>query len=92
MESGAGRTRRRTRARNDRVTVAWGFTEAQMAVFRAWFDDETTGIAGGASWFSVTLEVGTGGAVAVEARFVKMWKASKPAAMHWDVSAQLEIR
>lgn len=92
MEAGAARVRRRTRARNDRVTVVWGFTDAQMAVFRAWFDDETTGIAGGAAWFTVTLDIGTGSVVSVEARFSGIWQATKPARLHWDVTATLEVR
>lgn len=92
MEVGAPRSRRRTRARNDQVSCTWGFTDAQMAVFRAWFDDDATGISGGASWFSIVLDVGTGSAVSVEARFVGIFKATKPAALHWDVSAKLEVR
>ena len=50
MEAGLPRVRRRSAARNDQVSVAWRFTDAQMATFRAWFDGDC---ANGASWFTV---------------------------------------
>jgi len=92
MEAGAARVRSRTKARNDQVSVKWGFTDAQMGVFRAWFDNATTGITRGSAWFTVTLDIGSGAATSVEARFVGTFKATKPAALHWDVTAKLEIR
>lgn len=92
MEVGAARVRSRTKARNDQVSVKWGFTDAQMGVFRAWFDDAATGVARGSSWFTVTLDIGNASVASVEARFVGVFKATKPAALHWDVTAKLEIR
>lgn len=92
MESGAARQRRRTTARNDKVTVSWVMTDAQAAIFRAWFEDDAAGAAGGAAWFGVVLMLGTGGAVSVEARFVKPPDLSLIAAKLWTVSGELEVR
>jgi hypothetical protein len=90
MEVGAARTRSRTRARNDRLDLSWIFTEAQMAAFRAWFDDEATGISGGASWFTISLNLG-GATSVVDARFQAMWKTQKEGNA-WRMSATLEVR
>jgi hypothetical protein len=46
METGAQRARRISRARLDRVATAWRFTDAQMAVFRAWHEDAPWSLAG----------------------------------------------
>lgn len=93
MEVGAARTRRRTRARNDRVDVRWLFTDAQFVIFRDWFDDDAAGAAGGSAWFYIRLNIGTGGVQTVEARFVGIFKRGDftPPDV-WQVSATLEIR
>jgi hypothetical protein len=92
MEGGAARTRRRTSARNDKVSVTWRMTDAQLAILRAWFEDSTTGISGGAGWFTVSLPIGTTGLVSVEARFIGPFKASNITALIWSVTAELEVR
>ena len=46
MEVGAARSRRITRARNDQVSVAWSLTDAQMAIFRDWFEDDAEAAGG----------------------------------------------
>lgn len=92
MEVGAARVRRRTSARLDRVTLSWIFTDAQLATFRAWFENDSTGAAGGASWFNVNLAIGTTGLVAVQARFVGVYKADHLGALIWSVSAEVEVR
>ena len=91
MESGAARTRRRTTARNDHVTVAWVMTDAQLAIFRAWFDNPSQA-AGGASWFTIRLAIGTTGLVSCTARFISGYKVSHLTNLNWSVSANLEIR
>lgn len=92
MEMGAPRVRRRTAARNDRVAVGWLFTVAELDTFRDWFESASTGIAGGASWFSVALDVGTGTTLAsVEARFVGPFQAARDG-NKWRVTATLEVR
>lgn len=89
MEAGAARVRRRTSARNDKVTLAWVFSNAEFIQFREWHD---TTINGGASWFSITLNVGMASS-SVEARFSETFKASALSSnLHWKVSASLEIR
>lgn len=92
MESGAPRVRRRTTARNDKVNASWMLTEAQLDTLRDWFDDASTGIAGGSAWFTVALAVGTGTRQAsVEARFVGPFQAA-PVGQLWRVTASLEVR
>ncbi len=91
MEAGAARVRRRTRARNDVLDVSWRFTQAQMAAFRSWFEDGVSGIAGGSSWFSVTVDVGGGALEIKECRFKGAWKAEREH-VFWKVTAQLEVR
>ena len=62
-----------------------------MAEFRQWFDDDISGIAGGASWFDISLDIGDGSATTKESRFKGMWKASRDSSA-WRVSGQLEVR
>lgn len=91
MEVGAPRTRRQTKARNDRVTLEWSFTDAQMAIFRAWFDNDSEA-AGGASWFTIDLAIGDTGMESHEAKFDGIWKGSLQDGLNWRVSATLEVR
>ena len=91
MEVGAARTRRRTSARNDKVGVNWIFSDSEMAIFRDWFDDPAQ-CAGGSAWFATKLALGTGGVVAVEARFVGIWKSVVIPPLMWSVTATLEVR
>lgn len=46
MEVGMARVRRVTFARQDIVDMAWRFTDAEMAAFRAWWNDEPWSLAG----------------------------------------------
>ena len=91
MEGGAPRMRRRTKARNDKISPAWVMTDAQLAIFRAWFDSDT-GAAGGSAWFTASAAIGTGGIVAIEARFVDIFSASRQGSLVWAVTAELEVR
>ena len=92
MEGGAARARRRTTARNDKASAAWYLTDAQLAIFRAWFDNSETGAAGGAAWFSISLPVGSSGMTTVTARFIGTYTASYSDNSCWTVTAELEIR
>jgi hypothetical protein len=92
MEGGAARARRRTAARNDKVSASWVFTDAQMALFRPWFEDPVAGAGGGAVWFAISLPIGTGGVASVTARFIWPFTATYLAGMSWTVAAELEIR
>lgn len=91
MEVGSPRVRRRTNARVDTVSVSWTFTAAQMAEFRTFFDDNTTGLAGGVAWVTINLDVGEGAFQSCEARFIGPWQATRNA-QYWNVSARLEVR
>lgn len=91
MEAGAPRARRRSAARNDRIAVAWVFTDAQMATFRTWFDDPAEA-AGGANWFYLNVIIGAGGLMSMQCRFVDIWKAQMVSGSIWNVSATLELR
>lgn len=91
MEFGAARARRRSYARNDRITVGWVLTDAQMDIFRTWFENDAEA-AGGAAWFSISLRIGDTGATTQEARFLGPFSASLQKASLWSVTAQLEVR
>ena len=92
METGTPRVRRRTSARLDKLNADWHFTEAQFDTFRDFFDDATTGLAGGASWCTMVLKVGAGGAASYDARFVGAYSAELVSGTMWRVTAQLEVR
>ncbi len=91
MEVGSSRTRRRTAARNDKISLMWKFTDAQMAIFRAWFDNPAEA-AGGSAWFDMTIAVGTTGLDAKVCRFAGIWKAVPRPGLNWIVTAQVEVR
>jgi hypothetical protein len=91
MEKGASRSRTLTAARNDKVNVSWLFTDAQMAIFRAWFDNPSEA-AYGSAWFSLSLAIGTGGVISKTVRFAGIWKSTLLPGMNWRVTATLEVR
>jgi len=92
MEAGASRARRTTRARNDKVSLSWAMTRVQFEEFRAWYDDDTDGAAGGAAWFPISLDIGTGGAILVSAKFAKIYDASMVDPDLWKVTGNVEVR
>ena len=89
MEVGAPRVRRITAARLDDYPLSVNLSDAQMAIFRAWWDDDA---AGGAAWFTMTLWTGDGGAQSVEARFNGHWKADMVGNHRWLVTGTVEVR
>lgn len=92
MEAGAPRVRRKTTVRDDRLSVTWILTDAQLDTLRDWFDDAVSGIAGGSAWFSTSLAVGGNTLIETkEARFVGPFAAAR-LGLHWRVSATLEVR
>lgn len=91
MEVGASRKRRISKSRDDRVNVEWTFTDAQMAIFRTWFDDDAEA-AGGSAWFSMDLYIGESGITTQEACFNGIWKSSLLGGVNWVVTATLEVR
>lgn len=92
MESGAARTRRRTFARNDQIDVSWQLTDAQMATFRTWFENGSTGAAGGAGWFTISLPIGATGITSCTAKFMDGYKFVYKDGFRWIVSGKLELQ
>ena len=90
MEVGS-RARRRSFAKFDIVPIQWDMSDAQMAIFRAWFDDPAEAD-GGAGWFFASFLLGNGGFETVEAKFSGPYKAVYVPHMHWAVTGQLEVR
>lgn len=89
MDGGMARQRRRTAARNDRVSVSWVMRDAQAAIFRQWFDVDCDG---GAAWFNVRLALATGGMVDTEARFTRPPELAGMGGLIWSVSGEVEVR
>lgn len=84
MEVGQ-RVRRYSTSRTHQISVLWSFTDAQMAEFRDWYEDNE------AAWFTITLATGDGGNITTEARFNEPWDATFIPGPHWNVSAMLEV-
>ena len=91
MESGAARSRRRSYARLDRVQVGLILSDAQMDIFRTWFENDAEA-AGGSAWFDISLRIGNTGATAQSARFIGSFQANLLKSDKWAVSAQWEVR
>ena len=92
MEVGSSRARRRTKTRQATLSVLWLFTEEQFKTFNDWFYAEGTGIAGGSSWFDITLLTGTGALASRPARFKDGAFKADLNGVIWTVNASLEIR
>ena len=92
MEVGPARQRRRTAARNDQISLTWEFDDAEMAIFRDWFDDAAEA-AGGDAWFTgLSLATGNTGLTAEECRFIGAWTGVPLPGLRWNITAKLEIR
>lgn len=93
MDAGNTRARRRTTSRKDIFPVAWVLDQTDMATFRAWFDDSSTGANGGQAWFAMGLLTGDSASKqTVTCRFSGPWKADYLGKGFWSVTAQLEVR
>ena len=101
MDRGNARARRRTSARVDEISCSIRVTNDQFILFRAWFDDDDAGAAGGAGWFSVSIATGmnTGVVLATQsARFIGGQNGPYQAGMipgsnnDWEISFKLEVR
>lgn len=89
MEAGSPRTRLRSQADLDHVTLTWNFTADEMASFRTWFRQD---ISHGASWFELTVDLGNGLIETRACRFLSVWKSTRRAGGGFDVNAQVEVR
>ena len=88
METGAARHRLRSLSVNYQVTSEWRFTQDGLAIFDAWWAQNTRM---GEQWFVMPLAVPLD-IQAVEARFLGPWQAELLPAKRWRVSARMEIR
>ena len=89
MEKGAPRTRRTTKTRLDACQFSVNMSDAQMAIFRAWWDDDADG---GNAWITISLWTGDGGASTVEAKFKGPWQTNIVGNHRWLVSGTVEVR
>ena len=89
MEVGSPRTRLRSQAELDHVTVSWIFSDADMTAFRAWFRDTA---ARGSAWFSLDLKLGNGGIETAECKFLGIWKSTYIGGGFFNVTGQVEVR
>ena len=92
MDKGSARTRRITSVRNDNVDVTFDFTDAQFHTFRQWWDDASTGIAGGSIWFTMNVALGNTSITNETVRPVGGYKATLSQGMYWNVTLKLEVR
>ncbi|SEO64437.1 hypothetical protein [Nitrosovibrio sp. Nv6] len=88
MESGPARQRQRFTYTPEELTVSWKFTAAEMAIFRAFWQDT---IHRGTDWFVMTLDTGDG-MIAYDTRFTKPYKYEARPGMNWIVSGEIEVR
>jgi hypothetical protein len=88
METGAARHRLRSLSVNYQVTAEWRFTQDGLAIFDAWWAQNTRM---GEQWFVMPLAVPLD-IQAVEARFLGPWQAELLPAKRWRISARMEIR
>jgi hypothetical protein len=94
MEVGPARVRRTTTVRNDTITLSWVMTDAQFLAFRSWFENGSTGLAGGVEWFTgLELATGSGIQTSLECRFVGTYEATlMQSVMRWSVTGSVEVR
>jgi hypothetical protein len=88
MEQGPARQRREFTQVPTKIPVKWRFTDAEYAVFDAWY--QWKGKAG-AEWFIIPLRSGLG-VVDHVARFTKQYEAPLQKGIYWLVSMELETR
>ncbi len=86
MEAGAKRARRTTFARHDLVDMQWTFNDAEMAAFRAWWNDEPWSLAGEseslAGWTRTAASRDIGGAVSPEGLIVDRLMETATTSLH----------
>lgn len=88
MEQGPARQRREFTQVPTKIPVKWRFTDAQYAVFDAWY--QWKGKAG-AEWFVIPLRSGLG-VIDHIARFTKQYEAPLSSGGFWLVTVELEVR
>lgn len=90
MESGPARVRRRYTSAPDSITLRWVFTEAQMVIFRAFYESD---FQQGAAWVFMPIKDGrTAGMVSRECRPTSPFKAEYSGRDVWVVEMPVEVR
>jgi hypothetical protein len=92
MEVGFARVRRRTTARNDLMQTSWLMEQTQVAIFRDWFENSSTGINGGATWFTISIPRGSTIETQVTARFKGPYTIDHVGGTFWKINGTLEIQ
>lgn len=88
IEAGKRAARERFLAAPTRVPVRWIFSEAEFAVFEAWWRHAALD---GAAWFDIELANGQG-INAVAAQFAEDWRADALGGGAYSVAAVLHAR
>lgn len=91
MDAGSARVRRRNTATPDHVSLRFMLTEAQMAIFRAFWESD---FMSGAAWVYMPIKDGrTASVSSKECRPVSgAFKSLMASATHWAVEFQVEVR
>lgn len=91
MEGGPARVRRRSTAAPDHITLRFQFDEAQMAIFRDFWEND---FLNGAAWCDVPLKDGRAPGPALHAcrPLAGKFKASPISQTYWLVEFQVEVR
>ena len=87
MEAGNARARQRFTRTPTHIPLRWVFTEAEFAVFEAWWKQVALE---GAAWQDMPVANG-GGITSVSARFIGPYKASM-LGLGYEVAARVEVQ
>jgi len=87
MDAGSARQRAQNSTAPYKAAVRWLFSDAELAAFEAWHDDD---ISQGADEFTMRL-LGGEGLETVTCRFLDSYKVER-VQRHWGVTADLEAR
>lgn len=88
IEAGRRAARERFLVMPTRVPVRWIFTEAEFAVFEAWWRHV---VLDGAAWFDIALANGQG-ITTVATQFAEDWRADALGGGDYSVAAVLHVR
>ncbi len=87
MEAGPSRVRRRSTQAGTIFAVSSKMTNDQLKIFESWVKYK---ISGGADWFSVSLDTGSG-LVEYTGRYVGKCSVRRGGAGSWIVSGKIEV-
>lgn len=88
MDAGPARHRRRFTAAPTSIQLSFLMTQAQFAIFEAWY---SLRISDGADWFDAPMDNGQG-VTTQECRFVEAWQSRPVGGKNYEVSCRWETR